>query len=286
MLLFLFLLALAQEQGHDHEHGSGDDSAARFIAVQPGNTIEYGNFVITVPDGTLMADEDNVPIMFPLTGADYIPACIAVFFSSSNTWDWSVAAQYIEQKDTNFILSPRPTAERFEELFSERHLFTLKEPGVAPRLVAGPVFNDEEQSFLLAMSYLSETGDEYIFLKKIWIDGPRMLVYSMRATKVAFDTEFDTIKRVLENVKIKESDEPVNEEAETVTFLQVFGLNADLQTPMDTIEALFEAADNTKKGDQLAIILAIVGFGCLVTAFFMRKNKLAAQKAAGESEQA
>jgi hypothetical protein len=277
MIELLFLFLVFQESNQDdqdgHQHASSDE-VIRFLPVQPGNVLRYGNFEITVPEGSLLADEQHVSALFPLTGAEYIPDCVAIFYSSSNTWDWSIVVQYVEQaEDRRFILEPRLDADRFHELFSERHIYTSKDPGENPNLVAGPVYDDEEQSFLVAMSYLGETGEETVFLKKAWIDGPRIMVYSLRAKRAAFDSDFQLISNILGSVSLVEGGTPSLDTARDLTYLQMFGLNVDLSAQREAVAAVQEAKEEADQLFMVSVIIGMVAVVLLIAAFLLRKKR-------------
>lgn len=269
MLLLLTLLVL--HQSDDLPENVNEEDMVYFKPLLEGSEVNFQNFHIIVPESTLYADEENAPLMIPLTGAIDIPNCVGIFYSNAGTFNYSVIVQHYGQNA--FTLKPEIASENLIEAFKKHHLYRNQPFNGQADVVIPPTYQREENSFTLGMQY-TEEDHTLVIVKKIYATPFGALVLSYKGNEGAFVTEPEAIDRIFNSVSLNHDfTSEINQEAAPVSYLELLGFSPpkpkiEIAQP---VEAEKKGLDKKVLGFSLA--LAIAGIFLLLFALKFRKTQ-------------
>ena len=251
-----------------------DTPKSTFTPISAGNVLDQGTFRFEIPEGCFYAAEDNVHHMFKLTGADYIPNCVGIFFSAGATWEYSIAVQYVS--DSVFMLKPLLPEAEFKEIFAKTHLYasTPIEAGHESSFVMTPTYDRAQNSFSIGIRYQEPNGEGSIFAKKIWVSDRDALIFSLRATDSSFFDEQEEIAAVFDSVTVNDqADVPLPENKTIVSYLELMGLQPNL--PQAAVPQAQEPPTGmSPKVLKLSIVLAAVAVLLALGAIIISKRQV------------
>ncbi len=196
MLISLCFLLLFQ----DHNHAEHGENGVSFTPISSGNVVTLGDYSLTIPEGTLYADENNVQYMFSLAGAVDIPNAVGMFASSSGTWDYSVTVQHIDSE--NFKFTPIPPMV-YQLFFGQNDLLTLYPVEGIANVLFEPELDFDQQSVQVAMQYVYKDGKVVNAMKKVWVTATEALILTLNSNEAGFDGDFEQISKIFTSVAIK-----------------------------------------------------------------------------------
>lgn len=273
LLLFLLTTLIHQEpqldqSKHDHSH-SEDDGFIYFQPLSSGAVLEHKNFQILIPDGLYYANEENVPLMLPLTGASEIPNGVGIFYSNSNNWNYSAVVQHFG--DTSFSLEPQMSAESITGFFKINHLQKLTAFNGQADVVIPPTYQREENSFTLGMQY-TEEDHTLVIVKKIYATESGALVITYSGSDQAYAAEPEAIDKILHSVSINQNfkDEHLSQST-PMSYLQLMGF-------VPQVLAQESATSNPEEGIDpkyyfMSAAFGLTGIILLLLAFKLRKKE-------------
>ena len=275
MLFVLSLVLIFQDAQHVHGTETDGDKIT-FSPISAGNVVDIGSFSLTIPDGTLYADEANVHYMFKLAGADNIPNAVGMFASTSGTWEYSVTVQHVPAQSFRFIRLPPQIVQLF---FAQNDLLTSQPVDGIANVLLEPQFNVDEQSMMLAMQYVYSNGKVVNAMKKVFVTSKDALVLTLNSSEAGFEGDFDQIDRIFGTVKVDPEVLKLEPPADAIPSYILLGMQPNFKVDPAKVNAMTEEEPEPISFVPSAIL---IGFAIVVLLIAM---KLRGNKAkAAESE--
>lgn len=193
-----------------------------FHPITEGNVIQVGTFDITVPTGTVYANEDDAPLMFKLAKADYVPNCAGIFFSKSNTFQYCGVIQHVPYQP--HTLTPVMPDKYFTDIFGTRHIYNLSTLTGSAEVILPPTYDETEHAFSLGYHYQDTPENTGVFVKKVWVTNQDALLLSIRVDN--FDV-YQTFEEELTGILLSiaptgRATEPLM--TQPISYLELLGL--------------------------------------------------------------
>lgn len=227
--MLLMLLALFFQDAHQNtDHDDTSKPEIQFTPIGEGNVFEIEGFHLTVPKDIFLAAEENAQIMFPLVRAENIPNCRGIFFSNQGTWDWGIVVQQIGPG--NYFLSPELTKEAWQEHIYGYHIGSGV-AGIQGTIIEGPTTDHEAGTFTIAAAYPREDGSLEYIKKKVWVNGPYLLLMSLTSSEASYQVYEEAINAVFHSVQPVENPGEVPADMTKTSYVNFFGFNAVADEP-------------------------------------------------------
>ena len=239
----------------------------KYIPISPGNVVPIDSFQVTVPDGVLLAEEDNVASLYPLIGVEGIPNCAGIFVDDSNDWDYQMIIQHWAfQRFSMEDVDPSV----FTTIFSQTHFLTTQPYVGDVDFFMPPVVNELDRTFSFGVHYFNTELRAGFFAKKVWLSDQGGLIITLNATEEAYERNAEKIAAIFQSVSLNPNEEKVELKTAPLDFLALLGVSKQEPPPVEAVAAPGE-------GLSTSVILTSLGLAVLAGLLLFFAMKLQKQ---------